>query len=629
MANHACIAIGINRYQFLPPLSYGQADAQALRQFFVDQANLPSNQCLLLTDTSPVVGDESTYPSRENILSWLEAGRHNSWHSAKWRWFFFSGYGVSWEQVDYLMPIDGNLDDIPGTGIPVRSLFTSLKAQGSDNILVLLDINRSPGLQTGTPAGARTVELARQMGIALVLSSQIEQFSHEAAALGNGLFTAALLEALRYHHTDTTLENLDQYLRDRLPELSQHHWRPIQNPLTVIPTDAVKQQLILPTAENSLVNEKTAVGTPVAFMPRTKLDAEDAYGQDSRNGTGTPIQKTPVSPVEMRSNMSLIPMTNGTSNQTPSRPVAMVPYPNRQSEPDKNKTSWWQQLLLWGGAATLVLALMIAAVVLRNRNAFISKQVIDPPATKEALVSPIAKASPPTPSAVPTTNVTPTDSLTGSGKQPKASQKTSQPSRLQANQASLDQAKRLLRPNQASLFHQAIIQARNIRPGDPLYEQARQDIMRWSRVILDLAEGRAKQGNFEGAIAAAQLIPKDDPSVYTKAQQGIEYWKVLTLQQQQNQGIIQAAKEQIQPNQASSYNRAIMTLRKVPRGQPGYAEAQQLTVQWSRTIYLMAQSRASRGKLQQAIQTAAFVPAATPDSNAAKDAIAKWRQGKR
>jgi hypothetical protein len=153
--------------------------------------------------------------------------------------------------------------------------------------------------------------------------------------------------------------------------------------------------------------------------------------------------------------------------------------------------------------------------------------------------------------------------------------------------------------------------------------------MRWSRVILDLAEGRAKQGNFEGAIAAAQLIPKDEPSVYTKAQQGIEYWKVLTLQQRQNQGIIQAAKKQIQPNQASSYNRAIMTLRKVPRGQPRYAEAQQLTLQWSRTIYLMAQSRASRGKIQQAIQTAAFVPAGTPDSNAAKDAIAKWRQGKR
>ncbi|HEY9709602.1 MAG TPA: hypothetical protein V6D48_15465 [Oculatellaceae cyanobacterium] len=71
MANHACMAVGINHYQFLPPLSYGQADAEDLQQFLVGQANLPSSQCLLLTDTSPIIGDQSTYPSRENILSWL------------------------------------------------------------------------------------------------------------------------------------------------------------------------------------------------------------------------------------------------------------------------------------------------------------------------------------------------------------------------------------------------------------------------------------------------------------------------------------------------------------------------------------------------------------------------------
>ena len=77
MANHAGVAIGINRYQFLPPLNYGQADAQALWQFLVEQAKWPSQMCLLLTDTAPMVGNQSTYPTRENILSWLEADRQN------------------------------------------------------------------------------------------------------------------------------------------------------------------------------------------------------------------------------------------------------------------------------------------------------------------------------------------------------------------------------------------------------------------------------------------------------------------------------------------------------------------------------------------------------------------------
>ena len=307
MTNHACVAVGINRYQFLRPLSYGQADAQALQQLLVWQANLPSEQCLLLTDSSPPVGEYSTYPSRENILHWVGMPSQNLLLSEHWRWFFFSGYGVSWQEVDYLMPIDGNPDDIPGTGIPVRSLFESLKAHDNDKILVLLDINRSPGPPVGGPVGAETVELAEQMGIALVLSSQLNQYSHEAAALGKGLFTAALLEALRYYHTDTTLESLEQYLRERLPELSQHHWRPLQTPLTVIPTQKARGQLILPSV-NFLAQERTGI------LASSKLDLQEIGGGDYPNGTAPPspnivvptpsiglntssIQTTPTTPI--------------------------------------------------------------------------------------------------------------------------------------------------------------------------------------------------------------------------------------------------------------------------------------------------------------------------------------------
>ena len=606
MANHAGVAIGINRYQFLPPLNYGQADAQAVWQFLVEQAKWPSQMCLLLTDTAPMVGNQSTYPTRENILSWLEADRQNSSPSVKWRWFFFSGYGVSWEQTDYLMPIDGKLEDIPGTGIPMRSLFASLKNSGSANILVLLDINRSPVLQTEEPVGARTVELARQMGIAVVLSTQLDQCSHEAAALGKGLFTEALLEALRYFHSDTTLEKLDQYLRDRLPELSQHHWRPIQTPLTVIPTDAARQQLILPTAENLLVQAKTPVGTAVT-SPRTSVDAEDSQVEYSRNGTRAPVGKTVVLPVEERPDTSLTSVNSATSNQTPSQVMAMIPYPNKHSDFYTPQKPLWQQLLLWGGGAVLALVLMIAAVVLRNREAFVGKQ---------ARQTPVANLS----------------STTSSGitksQQPVASLPMSVQSRREANQATLDKAKRLIRYNHVSLFNKAIVQARDIKPGDPLYQQARQNITRWSEVILDIAEGRAEKGNYGTAIPAAQLVPKDDPSVYAKAQKTIEQWQVLSTQQKQNQGIIQAAKQQIQYNQGSSYIRAIAAVRKIPSGQPGYAEAQQLIEQWSQTIYQMAQSRASQGKFQMAIQTAALVPAGTPSYDDAQKVIAKWRQKK-
>jgi hypothetical protein len=616
MVTHACVAIGINRYQFLPPLSYGQADANALWEILVNQSKLPSDQCLLFTDTSPLVDEVSTYPTQSNILSWLEAERQNSSSSANWRWFFFSGYGVSWEGVDYLMPIDGNPDDIPGTGIPMRSLFASLKHSNSDNILVLLDINRSPGVQAGNPVGVETVELAHNMGIAVVLSSQLDEFSHEAAALGNGLFTTALLEALRYYDGDTTLENLDQYLRDRLPELSQHHWRPIQTPLIVVPSDNARQQLILPTIEHPPLNGKTATHVSSNLMPQTNVKIEDAKRENFSNGTGTPVQKTAVSTVETPANTPAIPSSSSHSDRTATRLIAMVPSSNGHSQLYAVETPLWRRLLLWGGSAVLVLLLILAAIVPRVRNGFMGKQALENPTVKTL----------PTMSSLPNAKASPTTAI---GKPSVASAPKPVKSRLQVNQADLEQARRLIRPNQASLFNKAIFQARKVRPGDPLYKQAQQDISRWSGVILDLAEGRAAQKDFSSAIAAAQLVPKDDSSIYSKAQQGIGRWQVLTKQQQQNQGIIQAAKTQIQPNQASSYQRAIATLSKVPPAQPGYAEAQQLKEQWSRSIYLLANSRASEGQFPSAIQAAALVPAGTSSSEAAQKAIAKWKQGKR
>lgn len=612
MATYPGVAIGINNYQFLPPLNYGQADAQALWYFLVNVGDLSANQCLLLTDASPMLGEIETSPKRENILFWLDTIRQQRQDSESWHWFFFSGYGISWEQVDYLMPIDCNPKDIPGTAIPIREVFAALKASGNEKILVLLDINRSSGSQFGEPVGAETVELATQMGIVLVLSSQLNEFSHEAAALGNGLFTVALLEALRYYHIDTSLEQLEQYLRDRLPELSQHHWRPIQTPLFVIPEDKLRQQQILPTAQNLLENEKTALGTPKAFIPMM-ANAEESQVNYSPNGTGSPVQNTSKAAVVTPENNSLKSKTEDTSSQLPSRPRARVDHPTSPSVSATARKQWWQRMLLWGSATVMLLALLAAALLLRNRDNFLSQQAIETPEPQKS----------------------PTIAMSGKANDSLASpvkgnvQQTSIESRQKANQLALDRARFLIQGSQASLFSQAIVEARKVQPGDPLYEQAQQDILRWSQVILDLAEGRAEQGNFGEAIATAQLVPNDNSAVYQKAQQHLEKWKRNTTQQKKNQEIIAEAEAQIQVNQASSYRRAINTLSKIAPDQPLSTEAQKLTQEWSRTIYLIAQSRASRGKFPEAIETAALVPTNTPEFDLAQKAIAKWKQGKR
>ncbi|NEO75315.1 caspase family protein [Moorena sp. SIO4G3] len=640
MANYAGIAIGINHYQFLQPLNYGQADAQRLQGFFVEQAHLQPSEFLLLTDTSPPIDDVLTYPNRENILRCLDRIRQSPASRESWRWFLFSGCGVSWDKVDYLMPIDGNPDDIPGTGIPIECLFSSLKTMGSNKILVLLDINRSPGMPSGEPVGAETVELAYQMGISLILSSQLNQFSHEASALGNGLFTSALLEALRYYHTDITLENLEEYLRERLPELSQHHWRPVQIPLTVIPLQEYRQQQIWPEGASSPPENQWA--DPNTDSEATKVVlSEDGNNLEVRPKAGFPglggahleseFTKKPLSVVKQNPNSSL-PTNTDSSNQRLSDSVALVSYSDSQPQTDTEELSSWREWLFWGSGIALLLGL-VSLTVVRNQEGLISQQVIKetdtstlttklPETTKvrnSPVTLPTASKSQATPAPLPNSKSKPLETKP---------QKSLEPSLIKANQAALDQARQLVEPKQASVYSDAIAIARQVKPGDPLYEQTQKYITRWSQSILALATKRAKKSDFEGAIAAAQLVPEDNPSVYALANDAIKQWQILAQQKSQNQQTIQTAIKQVQRNQASSYNRAIATLRKIPPGQPKYATAQALIAQASDKIYGIAKSRASRGKFLSAINTAKLVPKDTPYYEAAQEAIARWEQGR-
>lgn len=590
MANPACIAIGINQYQFLQPLGYAKADAQALRLFLVEQAGWSPERCLLLTETSPPVVSRSTNPNRENIINWVDDFVTEPVQSGDVLWFFFSGYGVNIQGEDYLMPQEGNPNDI-STGISVRWLFERLQQRGDGPVLVLLDINRSQGVQPDGTVGHQTVELAKNLGIPTVLSGQLDEFSHEAAELGQGLFTAGLLEVLRYA-PEMTLAGLERYLRDRLPELSQHYDLPVQTPLSAIPSPEAANQLIWLNAQRG---QSSGEILDAGLLPDT---------------SGRPNPQT------AKSDSMQIPLTPA-GDQTDPKLAALVPVNdiNGKSTTGNDQMTWWQNLLFWGSGVALV-ALMIAGVVLRNRNAFIGQQALETSSNAIGLGS-----------AASSQQSTQNSKLrAGNPSANRQNAKLSNPSGSgpQTSQEVLDKARTLIVPNQASQFSQAIAQASKIPKGDPLYKEAQEDIARWSGVILDLAKGRAQQGDFSGAIAAAQLVPSDLP-VYAQSQQDLARWKELARQQQANLVLLQAAKGLIDPAQASSYNKAITAASKVPPGQPGYAEAQKLTAQWSRAIYQLAQSRAAKGKYQEAIETVALVPENTPDYQAAQKAINVWK----
>jgi hypothetical protein len=274
MANQACISIGIDRYQFLPPLGFGTADAAAMEHFFIDAAGWSQSQCLLLTDTSAKIGDKSTYPDRENIDRWL---KHWSWDTLRagdLLWFFFSGYGVSFGEEDYLIPIDGRSEDLANTCISLRQLYKQFDEIGV-NALVFLDANRAQNASIGGGIGKATAKLAQQYNIPTFLSCQEHEFSHEEAQLGHGLFTTALLEALNYH-PDLNLETIDEYLTSRLAELSEHHWKPLQTPVAILPSNVSVHRPVFSATTQAAIESTVPEIVYTPPLP-AKRDLEDSY----------------------------------------------------------------------------------------------------------------------------------------------------------------------------------------------------------------------------------------------------------------------------------------------------------------------------------------------------------------
>ncbi len=303
MANQACISIGINQYQYLQPLGYGLADAVAMEQFFVDSAGWNPTQCLLLTDTSAQREDKSTYPDRENIDRWIQQWCWDKLRPGDSLWFFFSGHGVSSNGEDYLVPIDGKAEDIPNTCISIRNLYKQFHDIGVQ-ALVFIDANRAQSVALGGGIGKIATQLARDYNIPTFLSCQSHEFSHEAAGLGHGLFTKALLEALNYH-PDLNIEILESYLTSRLGELSEHHWKPLQTPVAIVSDQtSIYRPVFSPTTQSSI-----STATPeLVFSPPTQPqlgDIDDGFCYTPPSmiaidpniaGSGAIVLRKPVQP---------------------------------------------------------------------------------------------------------------------------------------------------------------------------------------------------------------------------------------------------------------------------------------------------------------------------------------------
>lgn len=642
MTNYWAIAIGINQYPQLPPLVYAERDAQSLIQSLINDAGFLPDTCVRLTDNSPPAAWGATTPDRAGIQTAI-AQVCQRLKPGDCLWLFFSGYGMHYQGKDYLMPQDSDPTQPAQTGLSVEFLYSLLQAAPTKNLLVLLDINRSQGVLSGVSAGAHTAALAEQYGIPTLLSCRQNQLSHETIALRHGLFTAAVLEGLKRPGC-VTLEHLVQFLQTRLPELSDHHWRPRQEPLAVIPDD-LRYQLIVPGKEtmSPSLPAFAPVDAPASSQqvlrqeepPRSarsewQSPKKSELHPDWRPSSLQPPNQSPFTrqepPLEQVVPPPLVPVVSASEPQrepgfTPplsaSLPTPPPPPPHRTpvaiapdvssgvSSDASEERSWWH-LVRWGSG---LLSLLMVAVIVRNLDTVLRSPsnggqtvAVQP---SPGVVAPPAGNSLPNPAA---------NSITATTQSPLP---LPSPAPL-ANPA----ANSLNVPVQSPV--PPVPDTRPVNEAAPLMSD--RDIMNAAMATLTKVRAESSSNQVSELSEAIRLLRqiRPDQPLYKDAQQAIDRWSQVILDMasgramQRNGGDLWLA--------ANNYRAAIAAAQLVPSDRADtYQAAQQAIAGWSQQIFNLANVHAQSGALSQAVQVAQLVPPGTAAYDAAQGAIATWQ----
>ncbi|MEO0395184.1 MAG: caspase family protein [Cyanobacteria bacterium P01_A01_bin.137] len=695
------IIIGINQYQGFQPLMQAQNDAVGIRRYLIDDAGFAPENCILLSDLSTSTEQEAVYPDRVAINDWLETICQGRVQRDDTVWFYFSGYGAQADNKDYLMPVDGDPAQVKQTGISLQDVIKHLKQAPTQNTMMVLDMNRSQSALAGQAIGEQVTKLARKARIPLILSCQPNEFSHETLAVRHGLFTAALLEGLRYDGC-ATLSHLERYLVERVPELCEHHWRPIQNPVVALPEEQ-KFRLLWHQRDTS-APEAAAQGEAVAQgieIPETEPLIPDNPDTAVYAPETEPLIPDNPDAVDWDDGAGLVPepeqvliLEDELPDEPQREPFSLDPVEAGEDETDVYGTTLENELPddepaskgrtggCLGVLGALVALLLLGAVLFRDQPAVqsalervppewlarvgLEPDGIDSDETDPDVVPPDEPDVEPTvdeptaevPDAEPATEPADTDEPdteepdtddpeTPDDPDEEAGGVVDDPDAVAPDgedavatspdgvvaaagnttttdtAALLAEARRSLRPSQASRFAGAIATARQIPPGDPNYAQAQADIKRWSQVILDLAEGRAAESELDAAINAAELIPSEPADVYQTAQERIGLWQTRA----DARALIREAQAIPRTGQASTYQNGILKLQDVPDNLPiEHGDAQRLIGEWTEKMLTIARARAAQGLYDSAIEAASLIPENTENYQQAQTEITRWRE---
>lgn len=645
MANYWVISIGINQYRHLQPLMHAQNDARFVHRFFTEEAGIPADHCVLLSDLATSVGEQVVYPDKPAIAAWLQTITHQV-KADDVVWFFFSGYGAQANDlsshtngqkeshsIDYLMPIDGDPGKIESTGIAAADLINTLADLPTDKTLLILDINRSQGALAGQTIGTQVIDLAQKRQVATLLSCQPEQYSHETLGVRHGLFTAALLEALR--QDCKTAGQISSYLNQRLPELCEHHWRPAQNPVSIL-TEQQQGAEVVPELSHTILAHGPTADASDRLSDESAVGAQRAIATDSvataaAIATGRPAAATnagtTATDIKNRPTPSQEPLVVQPPHVQPPHTEetgSTENYRSRRSDEIEDASAVsGTQLRNWG---LLALAILMGLVLLKQP--FVK-------AAWDRLTEKIetAIASKPSNLKDPASGATSTNDAVGTGTASTASEGSAPEQTATAaagpNTQFLDSGAETPGQKPAPpLAGQSTGQSADQLTGQPTAKSpaATETEKASAQTLMSQAKAALDKKQYSEALIALQQVPKSQrdekfSAVLIQARAG------AAKAQQTNASVLTEARTSIQPTQASQFTEAIAKARRIQPGEPYYEAAQQDIRGWSQVILDIAEGRATSGNLDGAIAAAGVMPYANAEYHQkAMDRITFWQQ---
>lgn len=239
------LAVGVNKYKNTTMnLNYGRPDAEA----FTEAIERQSGNIFQSVNVTTLYDEQATRAGLQSSFEDIIA----SARPQDTFLFFYAGHGVMSEpegdrQGDFYMALSdvvqlyGNNTGLQAEGISGAEMTELSRRIPARKQMIVLDACQSGGaVQTFAMRGAAEqkaiMQLARSAGLVVMASTGTEQYATEFQALGHGVFTYALLNGLSgkadggSKDGKITVQELNAWLNDRVPALTQKHRGQAQYP---------------------------------------------------------------------------------------------------------------------------------------------------------------------------------------------------------------------------------------------------------------------------------------------------------------------------------------------------------------------------------------------------------------